>query len=313
MNDLTPEVLAVFARHHGMATHTQLSNAGMGRTARARAVERGIFETRHERVLHLVSSPLTLEARCAAMCLAYPHGAIAAPTAAPLRGVRRVRHDGKVHFLVPHGHHIDPKHDTVVLHQTTKLPLNHVVKRGDEITLVADSRMAFDLAAVLAPLDHRSAVAALRKKGVTLGQLRRIGKELVHPARPGSARFMDTLLSLAPRPADSHPEVEVYEALRARGVPVEPQIDPHLTIKGVRIHLDLAVPAVRWGVEVDVHPSHLLLDGTTRDKRRDRACQRIDWQVARVSELDLVDLDATCDELAELYQARCQALASRAA
>jgi hypothetical protein len=70
----------------------------------------------------------------------------------------------------------------------------------------------------------------------------------------------------------------------------------------------MAVPSVRWAVEVDVHPDHLLVDGTTKDKQRDRWCHRIDWQVERVTELDLIDVEALCDELADLYRARCAAV-----
>ncbi|CAB5024207.1 unannotated protein [freshwater metagenome] len=69
------------------------------------------------------------------------------------------------------------------------------------------------------------------------------------------------------------------------------------------------MPTVRWGVEIDIHPDHLLLDGTTRDKRRDRQCHLIGWQIERVTELDLLDLEAICDELAQLYHVRCRAAA----
>jgi hypothetical protein len=63
-------------------------------------------------------------------------------------------------------------------------------------------------------------------------------------------------------------------------------------------------------VEIDVHPSHLLLEGATRDKRRDRQLHLIDWQVERVTEIDLLDLEGLCDELAELYHRRCLARAA---
>lgn len=67
---------------------------------------------------------------------------------------------------------------------------------------------------------------------------------------------------------------------------------------------------MKWGVEIDIHPDHLLLDGTSRDKRRDRDCHRVGWQVERVTELDLIDLAGICDDLAELYQTRVQLLAA---
>lgn len=59
-----------------------------------------------------------------------------------------------------------------------------------------------------------------------------------------------------------------------------------------------------WGVEVDVHPDHLLLHGTTADKRRDRQAHLIGWQIERVTALDLLDLEAVADELAALYLIR---------
>jgi hypothetical protein len=46
----------------------------------------------------------------------------------------------------------------------------------------------------------------------------------------------------------------------------------------------------RWAIEIDVHPDHILLEGTTRDKRRDRQCHLIGWQIERVTEVDLIDL-----------------------
>ena len=71
-----------------------------------------------------------------------------------------------------------------------------------------------------------------------------------------------------------------------------------------RPHSICAVPAIRWGVEIDLHPDHLLLEGTTRDKRRDRQCHLIGWQIERVTSLDLVDPDGLAAELLALYLAR---------
>ena len=67
----------------------------------------------------------------------------------------------------------------------------------------------------------------------------------------------------------------------------------------------MSVPDVRWGVEVDVHHSHFLLEGSTSDKDRDRKCRRIGWQVDRCTQIDLLDLDTIADELVELYRQRC--------
>jgi very-short-patch-repair endonuclease len=302
---LTEEALLVFAAHHGMATAPMLTVAGMSRRARELAVEDGLLEVLHERVFHIRSAPLTLEARCSALCFAYPRGFVTGPTGGRLTKLRRMPNDETIHFAVPHGSNIGPI-DGVELRQTTKIEAHHVVKRGDGIRVASAARLAFDLARDLPPLDHRSVVEQLLKeRRTTVHGLTKIARDLVHPARPGSARFIATLMSRQGPPAESHPEVLVADGLRRRGVPVIAQ-QRHLQLPNrKRIRLDLCVPEVRWAVEIDVHPEHLLLEGTTKDKQRDRLLHQLDWQVERVTELDLLDLEALCDELAELYRSRC--------
>jgi hypothetical protein len=62
-------------------------------------------------------------------------------------------------------------------------------------------------------------------------------------------------------------------------------------------------------VEVDVHPDHLHLPGTARDKQRDRQLHLIGWQVERVTALDLLHPRGVLDELVELYRTRVETLA----
>lgn len=305
---LTEEALLVFARHHGMATGSMLTVAGMSRRARQRALEDGLLEVLHERVFHILSSPLSVEARCAALCLAYPRGFVTGPTGGRLTKLRRMPTDERIHFCVPHGSNIGPI-EGVELRQTTRIEPHHVVKRGDGIRIASPARLAFHLARDLPPLDHRSIVEQLLKERKTTPlMLGKVAKELAHPARPGSARFVATLMARQGPPAESHPELLVADGLRRRGVPIVVQ-ERHLQLPNrKRIRLDMCVPSVRWAVEVDVHPDHLLLDGTTRDKQRDRMVHRIGWQVERITELDLLDIEAICDELAELYRIRCAEL-----
>ncbi|MBI4934548.1 MAG: hypothetical protein HY828_11760 [Actinobacteria bacterium] len=309
---LTEEAMAAFASHHGMATAAMLTTAGMGRRARAMAVDDGLLEVWYERVFRIRSSPVTVEARCAALCLGFRQGYITGPTGGRLSGLRRMPASPLVHFAVPHGSHIGP-FDGVELRQTTKIERIHVVTRGDGIRVAAPPRLAFDLAADLSPLDHRSVIEQmLKERRTSMSTLAKVGKDLVHPARPGSARFVATLMSRAPGgAAESYPEVQIAEGLQRRGVPITLQAG-ELIAPGARpIRFDMSVQSVRWAVEVDVHPEHLSLPGTSSDKRRDRACHRIDWQVERVTELELLDVEGICDELAENYRLRCEHLTRR--
>jgi hypothetical protein len=174
------------------------------------------------------------------------------------------------------------------------------------------SRLLFDLAADLSPHSLSSVIEqSLHRGDCTMGDLGGIARRLCHPMRPGSELFARTLLARGARaPVESHPELMVLEGLLARGVPVVPQMSELTLPNGRRVRIDLAVPAVRWAVEVDVHPAHLSLLGTTNDKQRDRQLHLIDWQVEHVTELDLLDLPGLLDELVALYLAR---VCSRAA
>lgn len=302
---LTKEALRTFEKHHGLATFPMLSIAGVSRRALHRAVEDGVLETLHERVFRILSSPVTLQSRCAALCLAYPRGYITGPTGGALTSVRRMPKSDLVTFAVPHGSNIGPI-DGVDLRQTTKVLADHVVKRGDGIRVASPARLAFDLSRDLSPLDHRSVVEQLLKeRRTTRHQLGRMAKEMVHPGRPGSVQFIATLMALVGPPSESHPEIEIAEGLRRRGIPVLAQQRFLELPNNRRIRIDLCVPDARWAVEIDVHPEHFSLRGGTSDRQRDRLCHRIGWQVERLTEIDLLDLEAICDELAELYRIRC--------
>lgn len=308
---LTEEAMTVFAAHHGLATGQMLTVAGVSRSKRQNLVLDGILEVIYERVFHIVSSPMTIEAQCAALCLAYPSGFVTGPTAGKLLGLRRMP-SGPIHFAVPHGSHIGP-HDGVRLRQTTRADSAHYTKHGAAIRLAVPARLAFDLGQDLSMLDHRSVVEQMVHQRLTSWPaLVRMGKELCHSARPGSARFVEVLRTRLPGgAAESHPEVAVATGLQRRGVPVHLQVG-HLELpNGRRIRFDMAVPDRRWAVEVDVHPGHSQPLGIAGDKQRDRWCHRIDWQVERVTEIDLVDVEALCDELADLYRTRCVALDGR--
>jgi very-short-patch-repair endonuclease len=309
MIDLTPEAFAVFRRQHGHASIRQLADAGVGRNARRRLVEGQELVAVHRSVMRISSAPLTFESRCTALCLAHPTGFITGPSSGRLMALRRMPAAEPIHFCVAHGIHLDD--DNVVLRQSRKLSPLDFVRMASGIVVASGPRLAFDLARDLSTLDHASVIEQLiQRKMCTMGTLGATARRLCHPSRPGSERFALSLIGRGERPAsESHPEVVLAEALRARGVPVQPQFRDLVLPNGAKIRIDLAVPAARWAIEIDVHPDHLLLDGTTRDKRRDRQCHLIGWQVERVTEIDLLDIAGLVEELVELYQIRAKSAA----
>jgi hypothetical protein len=311
MSDLTPTALAVLGHQHGVASARQLRDAGVGRSTTHRLLHRGVLEEVAKGVYRLASHATSLEQRCITLCLAHSTGFITGPTAGMILGLRRMPRMSPLHLAVRHGARVD-RLDGVRLRQTTRIDTVDVDRsRADGIRIASWCRLAFDLAADLSARDHRSVVEQLlHDRRCTLEQLAATASRLVHPARPGSIRFLATLSARSGPAMESHPELVVAEGLRARGVPVEAQTTWLDLPGGGRARIDLSVPELRWGVEVDVHPEHLGLEGTTSDKRRDRRCHLLGWEIERLTAVDLEDLDPVLDELAVLYHLRRRARAS---
>jgi hypothetical protein len=199
----------------------------------------------------------------------------------------------------------------VTFRQTTKILPTHRYARADGIAVASPRRLAFDLGLDLSPLDHLSVLHQLLDEGrVTFEELVAVGDELCHPARRGSVRFRQMLQRLGGRPTgQSHPEVVLAEALLRRNVPIEHQ-SRVVRVGGRLAHIDLAVPDIRWGVELDIHPEHRTLEGHGGDARRYRSLHRLAWQIEPVTEIDMYDPEEIADELAELYRTRRSQFAS---
>lgn len=311
MVPLTPSALVTLGRQFNVISTGQLASAGVSRHHRTVLVESGVLEHVGHSVLRVVGSPETLESRLAALCLQHPRGFVTGPTAGGLLSVRRMPRVSPIHFCLPHGGRA-PMPPYVRLRQTTKWFDEHRRDLGNGIVVASWARLAFDLSADLSDADLGSAIEQMLHRGdCTEEELGEMARCMCSTRRRGSARFARVLLRRhSGRPVESHPELVVLEGLLQRGVPVEPQVDDLVLRDGRRVRIDMAVRSVRWAVEVDVHPSHLQLGGTTRDKQRDRQLHLIGWQVERVTALDLLSLPHLLDELAELYRVRSRSLAA---
>ena len=309
MSDLTPSASHWLATHHGVITTAVLRRYSVSKATTQRLVRSRVLVSPYRGVYVLAAAPETLQQRCAVLSAAHPSGFVTGPTAGALLGLRRMPRVAELHFSVRHGIHLDEV-PGVRFRQTTVLPPAHRMERADGIATASWDRLAFDLAADLDGLDHLSVLEQLLHEGrTTRERLFTIGLQLCHPGRRGSRRFEETLSRLSTdAPRESHPEVVLAVALRDRGVPVENQSRLVRGQDGRVARVDLAVPAYRWGVELDIHPEHRTLDGRAKDARRERDLHRLDWQIEPVTEQDMVDVEAVADELTELYHARRRAL-----
>lgn len=309
MPDFTPRAHRLLSRQLGIITAAELLDCGIGSKRRRRLVRHGSLVPVAKGVYRIPSVPTSLDQRCVALSKSHPRGVITGPTAGTVIGLRRMPKRAPIHLLVPHGLHL-PAEPGVRLRQTTVLDRRDHRLTPTGIRIATGDRLAFDLAADLRPSHHRSAVEQLLHEELATPEgLARMATRLVHPRRRGSELFVDTLMRRSGAALESEPELRVAEALRAAGVPVIAQETWLDLPNGGRARLDLSVPDVRWGVEIDVHPTHFGLDGATADDRRDRQCHLIGWQIERVTSLDLDDLPATISELVALYRVRCATVA----
>lgn len=308
MADLTPAAMHWLADHHGVITTAALRASHVGARTQRRLVESGVLVSQAKGVF-TAAGPRSLEQRAAVLSMAHPGGFVSGPTAGMLAGLRKMPRSAQLHFTVPHGRHLPPLAVGVRYHQSRRLTPGDSIRRADGITVASWPRLAFDLGWYLDPLAHLSAVNELLHRGLTdVASLHVIGRRLRSPWRPGSNAFDELLARLGERPSESHPEVVVADQLRRHGIPAIAQERVLDLPDGSSVRLDFAVVDIRWGIEIDVHPSHLDVWGTTRDKRRDRLVHQLGWQVDRITELDLDDPGRVGRELAMLYARRCESL-----
>jgi hypothetical protein len=305
MLELTSAAMRWLHDHHGVITSAELSDCHVSRSTTSRLVAAGVLRRVHKGVFVMASNPRTLEQRCVVLCRAHPTGFVTGPTAGTLLGLRRMPRRAPLHFAVRHGQRLDIE-SGVRFRQTTVLPAGHRIRRDHGVVTASFARLAFDLAADLRPLDHLSVLHQLLDEGkVSLDELAAVDRLLGHPARPGSGLFRRNLERVgASPPNESHPEVVLAEALRARGVPIEHQTRLVRASSGRTARVDLAVPEIRWGIELDIHPEHRTLDGHASTASRTRDLHLLDWQIEPVTELDMEDVPAIADELTSHYWLR---------
>jgi hypothetical protein len=91
------------------------------------------------------------------------------------------------------------------------------------------------------------------------------------------------------RPADSHPEIVLRNALATRGLHLDTQVRLDLP-DGSTIHPDLGDSAARFFIEIDDHEWHGGRLARTYDAYRDRQARLVGARVERVSTDEITPL-----------------------
>ena len=283
MAHLTQAAHALLARQHGNVSVEQLLAAGLSLSEVRRLQRAGDLALALRGAYRTPSAPLTDESRCAAVCLARPEVAIAGPTAGRLWGLRRLPFDRRIHVLAPRAS--QPATVRWVVPYRTDARHDHdVIDRNDGIRVTSRARTAFDLARWLGPGDLLSVIEQVVHDGrLSDDDLLAVAVDWLSPQRPWVRRFFEALDRRLPGgAAESHPEVRVANALRAAGIRgLVRQFAVELPGYG-NARFDLSVPALRWAIEVDVHPVHRESRGVASDRRRDNAAAAAGWSTSRI-------------------------------
>ncbi len=298
----TTESLEFLRTHHGVATSSELVACGLSESAIRSLREAGNLVAVVKGVWRIPAATLDEVARCAAVCAAHPELAISGPTAGRLWGLRRLPPDRRVHVIAPPASHpsVVP---WLVPYRTAAIRPMDIIRRPDGIAVTSRARTALDLARCRSPIDLLSIIEQVMLDGhLSDDDLRAVAIDWMSRQRPWVRRFLELLDGrLRGGPAESHGETVLGDSLVAAGlVGLERQFRIDLPGYGPA-RFDLAVPAARLAIEVDLHPTHAETAGRRRDAARDAAAERLDWRVERVLDEHFgVDLVSTTQRLVRL-------------
>ena len=281
----TTESLELLRTQHGVASKVDLHRSGLSDRTLRTLIEAGNLVGVLKGVYRIPAVPFDEAARSVAVCAAHPDVAVSGPTAGRLWGLRRIPRDGRVHVLAPPASHptIAP---WVIPYRTRALHAHDIVRRPDGIAVTSRARTALDLARSVGATDLLSIIEQVMRDGqLSDTDLRVVAIDWMSPQRPWIRRFLELLDGrLRGGPAESHGEVLLGDALAGAGlVGLERQYRLDLPGYGPA-RFDLALPSIRFAIEIDLHPTHAESAGRERDAARDAAAARIDWRVERVPE-----------------------------
>lgn len=303
-----PDVITLFARQHWVAHIGQLALIEVSDDMIYRARRRGILVSPVRKVVALAAVPLDLEGRAmAAQLAAGAEAFVSGATAGVLHGLRSmpqqpievtVREDRRVK-LPPWGRlvrtsWIDDDLDVGVRDDGLRVavPLRMLFRLAKVFNQHRFERAAEDLwhRGLVSPAEAATYLASIRRRGLT-----------------GVARFEEWLdkTELRPRPSQSGLELDFVDVIDRVGLPMPVRQHPLRLPSGELIHIDLAWPAIRLGVE----PGHSWWHGgdlrAAADARRDRACDEIGWRILHYTEDEQRAADTT-RELLAIYRQRSE-------
>ncbi len=306
---LDETVMNLAATQYGVVGRDQLVAGGYSRWAVRRAREKGLLVALTPRVVRMASSPDTFASRCMAAQL-HARGAsfVSSWTAARLYGLRKMP-DRPIHVTIAESARLDSPGWIRVAHSSWFDFERDAVRFRDTPLMVASPmRMLFGLAASFNQFRfERAAEDAWHRRLITPGDAaayleahRCRGKDGVSTIE----RWLERT-SKHTRPPQSGLEQELLRAIDViGGLPRPERQHPVRLLTGETIHIDIAWPQVRLGVEPGASWWHGGDLGQRRDQARDRACGEVGWMIVRHDESMAVDPSTAARQLRTIYASR---------
>lgn len=274
------EVADLAQRQHGLVARRQLIKLGVPSASVSKHARHAGWRQVHRGVYALPGAMPGHELDVMAAVLALGDSAMASHlTAAHLHGIVRLL-PPVIDVLLPftqRGRHLDDVH---VSRTRTLKPGDRCLVQGIPCTTLP--RTIIDASTVLEPPGIRALVIdARQRRKFDLG---RVARRLldIGPVR-NSGELRRILMELDGSGVESVLEEQARAELAAAGVPV-PRPGPHPVRAGDRIvHVDIAWPDRRVGVEVDGYGAHAGREAMDKDHRKQNALVREGWTILRVS------------------------------
>lgn len=245
-----------------------------------RRVRAGTLEVVRRGVYRIGGAPQTWEQLVLAACLAAGPDAFASfRTAGALHGLEDFAR-GRVE--ITHFGSRPSCMEGVVVHETTVCGNAHVTRVG-RIPTTSAARTLCDLTAVEPPWKVERAVdEALRRKLVTLAQLRQVAEDLEGRGRLRCTVMRAILEHRAPgyEPGDSAPERRIADLLVRAGLP-PPTLQHWVEANGRRFRIDLCYPEARIAIEYDGWDHHKGRQSFDADRARGNDLVIIGFQLLR--------------------------------
>jgi hypothetical protein len=306
-----PDVLHLFTSQHWVASIGQLRCLGVSTGTIQRAKRAGVLEPMLPGIVRVSGTEASFGSR--AMSLQLHVGApsfISGVSAGVLHGLRQMPHQ-PVEITTRQRRHATMPSWGRLVYTSWIDPQRDVQTRPDGIRVASPLRMLFRLAAFFNQHRFERAAEDCWHLGlVTPSSAADYLAEIRRSGRGGVIRFEDWLVKVShrPRPSQSALELDVLDAIRRAGLP-EPERQYPLTLRtGEVVHVDLAWPRVRLGVE----PGHSWWHGgdlrQRADQARDRACDEIGWRIVRCDESVRGELAAFGLQLRIIYDERLRSL-----